>query len=390
MAKATRQPHNKKPRFDVATRPLQRLHCDVAGKFPADSKSRKWMLVVCDEYTRFRRCFFMRHKNEVLPHMKSFISMIQRVTANISLLVENIRLDNGTEFSELAAFCDRSGILLEQTGKDNPASNSIAERSNRIVLDMTRVVLRASGLSNSYWSEAAKYSVHTINRIITLGSSHDTTPYQSLFKKKVSIDHFRVFGSICYAHRPSETRPGKLQERAVKCRFLSYNALEETYTLLNLTTHRLWVTKDVIFDERSVVNSSALDDTAGPTASGSRPQRGDAIRRKSSRSASRSRQASKALSRLRRSRRPHRSITGAITKAMVAGINFVGGITRVSGHQVCLLGTHSEQNPWNLAHAQRSPDWMRWREAVAEEVDSLLCHNVWELVDKPSGANIVG
>ncbi|CAM9720812.1 unnamed protein product, partial [Heterosigma akashiwo] len=46
------------------------------------------------------------------------------------------------------------------------------------------------------------------------------------------------------------------------------------------------------------------------------------------------------------------------------------------------------KNPWNLAHAQRSPDWMRWREAVADEYDSLLRHNVWELVDKPSGANI--
>ncbi|CAM9703072.1 unnamed protein product, partial [Heterosigma akashiwo] len=248
MAKATRQPHSKKPRFDVATRPLQRLHCDVAGKFPSDSKSSKWMLIVCDEYTRFRRCFFMKHKNEVLPHMQSFISMIQRVTQNNSLLVENIRLDNGTEFSELAAFCDRSGILLEQTGKDNPASNGIAERSNRIVLDMTRVVLRASGLSNYYWSEAAKYSVHTINRTTT-SSSRSTTPYQSLFKKKASIDHLRVFGSICYAHRPSETRPGKLQERAVKCKFLSYNALERTYTVLNLATHRLWVTKDVVFDE---------------------------------------------------------------------------------------------------------------------------------------------
>ncbi|CAM9977725.1 unnamed protein product, partial [Heterosigma akashiwo] len=41
MAKATRQPHSRKPRFDIATRPLQRLHCDVAGKFPSDSKSRE-------------------------------------------------------------------------------------------------------------------------------------------------------------------------------------------------------------------------------------------------------------------------------------------------------------------------------------------------------------
>ncbi|CAN0076448.1 unnamed protein product, partial [Heterosigma akashiwo] len=77
MAKATRQPHSRKPRFDVATRPLQCLHCDVAGNLSSDSKSRKWMLIVCNEYTRFRRCFFMQHKNDVLPHMKSFISMIQ-------------------------------------------------------------------------------------------------------------------------------------------------------------------------------------------------------------------------------------------------------------------------------------------------------------------------
>ncbi|CAN0091666.1 unnamed protein product, partial [Heterosigma akashiwo] len=55
------------------------------------------------------------------------------------------------------------------------------------------------------------------------------------------------------------------------------------------------------------------------------------------------------------------------------------------------LGTHSEQNPWNLAHARKSPDWLWWREAVAEEYGSLLQHsNVWELVDKPYGANAVG
>ncbi|CAN0090217.1 unnamed protein product, partial [Heterosigma akashiwo] len=36
------------------------------------------------------------------------------------------------------------------------------------------------------------------------------------------------------------------------------------------------------------------------------------------------------------------------------------------------------------------PDWLRWRKAVAEEHDSLLQHNVWELVDKPGGANVVG
>ena len=83
-------------------------------------------------------------------------------------------------------------------------------------------------------------------------------------------------------------------------------------------------------------------------------------------------------------------MSGAIMKAMMVGINFAEGLNGASGHQVCLLGTHSEQNPWNLAHARKLPDWLRWREAVAEEYDSLLQHNVWELVDKPDGANVVG
>ncbi|CAM9883431.1 unnamed protein product [Heterosigma akashiwo] len=46
-----------------------------------------------------------------------------------------------------------------------------------------------------------------------------------------------------------------------------------------------------------------------------------------------------------------------------------------------LLRTHSEQNPWNLAHARHSPDWMRWREAVAEDCDSLLQHNGYSQVE---------
>ncbi|CAN0100186.1 unnamed protein product, partial [Heterosigma akashiwo] len=143
---------------------------------------------------------------------------------------------------------------MEKTGRDDPRSNGIAERTNRSVMDMTRTVMMASNLPRKYWSEAVLYSAHTLNRAYT--RSIFMSPYEKLFKRKPSVRHFRTFGSDVYVHIPKEQRPGKLSDCGMKCKFLSYNSLDKTYNLLNEDTGKIIVSRDCIFDERKVVNSS--------------------------------------------------------------------------------------------------------------------------------------
>ena len=46
--------------------------------------------------------------------------------------------------------------------------------------------------------------------------------------------------------------------------------------------------------------------------------------------------------------------------------------------------------PSSLAEAKRRPDWSNWEFASAEELTTLCEAGTWELIDPPSGANIVG
>ncbi|KAL7284965.1 hypothetical protein ACG7TL_000054 [Trametes sanguinea] len=48
------------------------------------------------------------------------------------------------------------------------------------------------------------------------------------------------------------------------------------------------------------------------------------------------------------------------------------------------------QEPRSLAEAQASPDWVHWKAAIDTEIANLRDHDTYELVEPPSGVNIVG
>jgi len=58
-----------------------------------------------------------------------------------------------------------------------------------------------------------------------------------------------VFGCIAYVHVPNEKR-SKLDPKAEKCTFIGYSSKQKTYKCFNLSTQKLQVSRDVMFDER--------------------------------------------------------------------------------------------------------------------------------------------
>ena len=49
-----------------------------------------------------------------------------------------------------------------------------------------------------------------------------------------------------------------------------------------------------------------------------------------------------------------------------------------------------EENPPNLKEALASPDAIFWKEAVNDEMESLISNRTWKLVDLPSGCKTIG
>jgi hypothetical protein len=74
------------------------------------------------------------------------------------------------------------------------------------------------------------------------------TPKEKFTGKKPNVSHLRVFGCIAYVHVPDEKR-SKLDPKVEKCIFIGYSLEQKGYRCFNLSTRKLQVNRDVVFDE---------------------------------------------------------------------------------------------------------------------------------------------
>jgi hypothetical protein len=82
------------------------------------------------------------------------------------------------------------------------------------------------------------------------------TPYFALFGTHPSYDHLHVFGCTCYPNL-SSTTPHKLAPRSTRCVFLGYSSDHKGYRCLDLTSHRVLISRHVVFDKLNFPFSSS-------------------------------------------------------------------------------------------------------------------------------------
>jgi len=102
-------------------------------------------------------------------------------------------------------------------------------------------------LPNYFWAEAVATAIYIMNRTPTVGV-HGMTLEEKFTGKKPDVSHLKVFGCIAYIHVPDEKR-SKLDPKAKKCIFIGYSSEQKGYRCFNLSTQKLQVSKDVVFDE---------------------------------------------------------------------------------------------------------------------------------------------
>ena len=120
-------------------------------------------------------------------------------------------------------FLSDHGMLHQTTCPDTPLQNGVAERKNRILLEITRALLIESHspayflpeaiatvtfLTNCLPSKPLQYNtpLATLGSFVTLPSSHSLPP--------------RIFGCVVFVHLPKQNRT-KLEARAIKCVFMA-------------------------------------------------------------------------------------------------------------------------------------------------------------------------
>lgn len=75
----------------------------------------------------------------------------------------------------------------------------------RTIMESARSMLYSKNLPLFLWAEAVNTAVHILNHVPT-SQSPGSTPYELWTGKRMSLKHFRTFGSEAYMHVPDQLR----------------------------------------------------------------------------------------------------------------------------------------------------------------------------------------
>jgi hypothetical protein len=111
-----------------------------------------------------------------------------------------------------------------------------------------------------YWDEAfltVTYLIYCLpSKVID-----NLKPLERLHNQKPNYSALHIFGCACWSYlHPYNSH--KLQFRSKQCVFLGYSDLHKGYKCLNVSSARIYISRDVIFDEE-VFPFSNLHPNAG-------------------------------------------------------------------------------------------------------------------------------
>jgi hypothetical protein len=111
-----------------------------------------------------------------------------------------------------------------------------------------------------YWDEAFLAASYLINRTPTKLLAYDT-PLHKLLGAIPDYSNFRVFGCACWLNlRPYNSH--KLELRSTRCVLLGYSNMHKGFKCLDVSSGRIYISRDVIFDE-TVFPFATLNPNAG-------------------------------------------------------------------------------------------------------------------------------
>ena len=135
------------------------------GPFQTKSlEGASYVLTFIDDFSRMTFGYLLEHKDQTFETFKVFKAFVENQT---NLKIKMLRSDNGGEYSsnEFNDFCAKYGIKRQFTIPYTPQQNGVAERKNRIIMEMARCML--GNLPNFLWGETVSITIYILNRCPT-------------------------------------------------------------------------------------------------------------------------------------------------------------------------------------------------------------------------------
>ena len=228
------------------SRPFELVHCDLWTSPILSVSGNKYFLVILDDFTHFLWTVPLRQKSDAYAALSSFRAYL---STQFNLSLASIQCDNGREFdnAKLHSLAAMHGIHVRFSCPYTSQQNGKAERIIRTVNDIVRSLLFQASLPPRFWVEALHHATHVLNRLPTKTISAPS-PYFALHNTHPDYSSLRIFGCLCYPNSAS-TMPHKLAPRSIACIFLGYSPHHKGYRCMDLTTHRIIISRHVVFDE---------------------------------------------------------------------------------------------------------------------------------------------
>lgn len=355
---------------------LDYVHSDVWGPVRVASKAGSlYFVTFIDDYSRKVWVYFMRHKSEVFNKFRVWKAEVENQTGK---RIKCLRTDNGKEYKygPFLKLCEKYGIQRHWTVRKTPQQNGVAERMNRTIAERARCIRLNAGLPKNFWAEAVSMAVFIVNRSPSTALGNKVAQ-EVWTEKEVDYSRMKIFGCPAYVHVPGDER-SKLDAKSKQCIFLGYEKGVKGYKLWDSQSKKVVISRDVVFDEASMVSAhKGIQKTeAGEVAS--KQQQDVEIELESCDTdtlppvgqVDQQQQESIATGRLRRTIRPPERY-GFEDMASYA-------LSTTSG------------DPSTFQDAIISSERDRWMEAMVEEMESLKKNKTWELTELPKGKKTVG
>lgn len=227
------------------------VHSDVWGPAPiVGGNGFKYFVTFIDDCTRMTWVYFLKHKSEVFD---KFILFLNLVKTQFQTTIKILRSDNGGEFVNhvMSDFFVLSGLIHQTSCAYTPEQNGVAERKNRIILEITRSVMIESRIPTFLWPEAVATSVFLLNRlptkILNMKTPLDVLSNQTNIPAPLNLSP-KVFGCSVYVHIHKHERT-KLSPCAKKCVFVGYGINQKGYRCFDPSSRKIITTMNCNFLE---------------------------------------------------------------------------------------------------------------------------------------------
>ncbi|GJV27820.1 retrovirus-related pol polyprotein from transposon TNT 1-94 [Tanacetum coccineum] len=284
------------------------------------------------------------------------------------------------------------------------------------------MMLSASKLPLFFWAEAIATACYTQNRSIII-PTHEKTAYHIINDRKLSIKHLHIFGCTCYLTRDGKNLD-KMKEKGNPCILVGYSTQSKGYHVYNKRTRLIVESIHLRFDEiKEMSETSVANDTLGleldllfgPLYDEFFNDGTSRVNKSSSPNDNSAPQDTHPSMNIHPTSEPSTPTnvhaeenndnqaeftnpfcTPVQENAESSSRNIVRGNpskpvqTRrqlATGPEMCMFApTVSTAEPKNIKEAMADSTWI---EAMQEELHQFDRLQVWELVDKPFGKNVI-